>query len=529
MKDCAVAIEPKNCTLPSSTVEADKISTYLSDESSALTGAAERVYFPENAGHVSAVLRAAAREHAKVTVSAAGTSITGARVPLSGGRILSVERMRHATPGHIPEGFSPVHHRNMSFYLNPSSMQAITPVGITLAEFNEALARYRLLYPPDPTEMSAMVGGTVATNASGARSFHYEPTRAWVRGLDVVLPTGEFLTLKRGEYRARGCTIPIEIGGRKRTLQIPPRYPVVSTKNAAGLYLAENMDLLDLFIGSEGILGVVTAVHVNLAPLPEDLITCVAFFGTMNDALGLVDTLRRREDCDAQPLSLEYFDRRALDFLRNPFPGIPTDAAAAVLFEFEYRRRDRHNPYPDGKTLAAWISPLTKHNAIADWSVSGMNIAKIKQFRHALPEAVNTWVRARAGKLGTDMAVPLRDFRTMVDAYEAADSCGVRTVFFGHIGDCHLHLNFLPENREERTIAERQYLQLARLAVELGGTVSAEHGVGKKTITDEAGNTIPYLEVMLGREGLNAIHGIKKALDPSFVLNPGNMVPEGYC
>lgn len=524
--------------LPPSTDDPEKIRSYLSDESSAMSGSAERVFYPQHAGHISTVLRAAAREEKKVTVSAAGTSITGARVPLAGGWILSIERLRRIdleenaediTPS-PPAGFVLVRYRDTSFFLNPETRQAIAPVGITLSEFKEALAPYNLVYPPDPTEMTAMLGGTIATNASGARSFHYEPTRRWVRGLRVVLPTGELVNIRRNECRARNGMFSIETDAGTTAVSLPRGYPVFRSKNAAGLFLADGMDLVDLFIGNEGLLGVVTTVHVDLVEVPRDVLTCVAFFRSIDDGLAFVDVLRHGDvDGVSKPLSLEYFDRRALAFIREAFPEIPPDAAGAVLFEFEYSRVVQHNPYPAGTVLAPWIALLEAHRAISTWNVTGRDISRVREFRHALPEAVNTYVRARVGKLGTDMAVPARHFRAMVEAYDEADTCGVKTVFFGHIGDCHLHLNFLPENRDELALARKKYLELARLAVRLGGTISAEHGVGKKTIEDEEGNTIPYLEVMLGADGLRAIHAFKKSLDPRFILNPGNMVPEGYC
>lgn len=529
---------PAPAGLPPVSEDPEKIRNYLSDESSSMHGTADAVFFASDTNQVAALVRMAQQRGQPVTVSAGGTSITGSRVPAGGGWVLSVERMRdvQAAAFTVPDGYDLVRHGDMSFYLNVETQSAIAPVGITLSEFAEALARFSLVYPPDPTEMTAMLGGTVATNASGARSYHYRPTRSWVRGLEVVLPTGEIVWLRRGEHRARGRRIEFPVrtdgGAVVPVAEIPAGYPVFASKNAAGLYLAEGMDLVDLFVGSEGLLGVITAVQVELVQVPRDVVTAVAFFASVEDTLCFVELLRADRAGTAEapgaPLSLEYFDRRALGFMRDAFPDIPPEAAGAVLFEFAYERPARHNPYPGRKTLQGWQALLEKRNAIADWSVTGDDAATIKQFRHALPEAVNAWVRARVGKLGTDMAVPPRHFRSMLEAYRRAEECGVRTVCFGHIGDCHLHLNFLPEDREQLALARRAYLDLARRAVELGGTISAEHGVGKKSIEDERGRSVPYLEVMLGREGLRAIHAVKRALDPGFILNRGNMVPQEY-
>ncbi|TVR56825.1 MAG: FAD-binding oxidoreductase [Spirochaetaceae bacterium] len=526
--------------LPSVSEDPEKIRNYLSDESAAMHGSADAVFFPTDANQVSALLLAAQQQEKPVTISAGGTSITGSRVPTGGGWVLSVERMRDVQPVAftVPEGYDHVRHGDMSFYLDVEAQSAIAPVGITLTEFAEALARFGLAYPPDPTEMTAMLGGTVATNASGARSYHYRPTRSWIRALEVVLPTGGTVWLKRGEHRAHGRRIEFPVrtsdDAVARGAEIPTGYPVFTSKNAAGLYLAEGMDLVDLFVGSEGILGVITAVQVELVQIPRDVVTTVAFFRSVEDTLSFVALLRANRaettvaDAPGAPLSLEYFDRRALGFMRGAFPEIPRDATGAVLFEFVFERPAAHNPYPDRRTLRGWQALLGKHNARADWSVTREDSATIRQFRHALPEAVNAWVRARVGKLGTDMAVPPRHFRRMLDAYRQAEECGVQTVCFGHIGDCHLHLNFLPEDNEQLSVARSAYRELAQRAVELGGTISAEHGVGKKSIEDEQGRTVPYLEMMLGREGLRAIHTVKRALDPGFILNRGNMVPQEY-
>jgi D-lactate dehydrogenase (cytochrome) len=151
----------------------------------------------------------------------------------------------------------------------------------------------------------------------------------------------------------------------------------------------------------------------------------------------------------------------------------------------------------------------------------------VRLFRHSLPEAVNEFVRRRVGKIGSDMAVPHEQLREMMNAYqEESETSGVRFLMFGHVGDDHVHLNYLPEDEAEAGRALAAYSRLARKAVALGGTISAEHGVGKKTILDEGGRRIPYLDVLLGETGLRAIARVKKALDPRCILNVGNMVPE---
>jgi D-lactate dehydrogenase (cytochrome) len=285
------------------------------------------------------------------------------------------------------------------------------------------------------------------------------------------------------------------------------------------------MDPIDLFIGCEGLLGVVTEVEIGLVDRIEKTLSVIAYFGSRDGAFDFVDCgVTGRGTFDF--LSLEYFDRRALDFLRAKYPDIPRGAAGAVLFELPYDKLEEHNPYPGNSLVTRLRAVLDEHRCVAHWAIPGSRREDMRLFRHALPEAVNEYVRQRAGKIGSDMAVPHARFREMMDVYEReAEASGIPFVMFGHIGDDHVHLNFLPENAEEAGRAKLAYTRLARAAVAFGGTISAEHGVGKKTIIDERGRSVPYLMALYGERGLEAIARVKRALDPKCILNVGNMVP----
>lgn len=503
----------------------DRIRNYLTDESAAFHGRADALYLPADEADVVEVMRAANASHTPLTISAGGTSLTGSRVP-TGGAVLSVERMAGA--GARPrEGFERVDGPGFSVLLNREDKIAVVPPAVTLSGLDAALARFGLLYPPDPTEMSAMIGGTVATNASGARSFHYGPTRAWVRRLRLVLPTGEVADVRRGGPRAKGGVLRVEAEGRTVDVPLPGpgEYEMPRTKNAAGLLLEPNMEPIDLFIGSEGLLGVVTEVEVNLAERVPQTLTVVAYFNSRDDALELVDSIVSGGGARGH-LCVEYFDARALDFMRQDHPDVPEGTAGAILFELPYHGAGKHNPYPPSDLLRCLQRELQKYRALLDWAVPGSRREDIRLFRHSLPEAVNEYVRGRVGKIGSDMAVPHDRLREMMDAYERESAAsGVRFLVFGHIGEAHVHLNYLPENDEEAERAKAAYSRLARIAVGLGGTISAEHGVGKKVILDERGCSVPYLQVLYGERGLRAIANVKRALDPGLILNIGNMVP----
>ena len=378
-----------------------------------------------------------------------------------------------------------------------------------------------LIYPPDPTERTATVGGTIATNASGARTFHYGATRKWVQALELVLPTGEPFALERGQVTARDGRLRFATGGRD--LDVPvPTYPMPPVKNAAGLYAAPDMDLVDLFVGAEGILGVVTQARLKLARLDSDILAEIAFFSTLADALGFVDDLRQAQVGGLPVLSIEFFDGHALRFMQHA--TVRGEYAAAIYTEIAGTMDDAE----------ALLVALEAHNVAQDWFAEEADERQEqKDFRHSLPDGVNAYLRRQGSyKLGTDFAVPAEQFpKLLALSREAADAFraqfpheGEHTATWGHLGNYHLHFNFLARNPDELTVAKRLYAGLAQQAVALGGTVSAEHGVGKKT-AEIGGVVMPYLQLMYGEQGLREIAAVKQVLDPNWILNRGNVIP----
>lgn len=489
------------------TTEPEAIEQYATDESSIFTADIEKidaVLYPRSEEEVAEILRESNRTHTKVTVSGAGTGVTGSRVPMAGGLVISVERMD-----------SPIGQLDMN------SLRVSSPPGVSLEALDRALPK-DLFYPPDPTEKSALLGGTVATNASGARSLYYGPTRRWVHSLRAALPNGDILSLSRGEIFADDDVLKFESeSGKKYQLKIP-QYKMPSTKNAAGLYSKPGMDLIDLFIGSEGILVVFTEIEVKIAESPGRILGEMVFFGSDDDALSFVDGVRTE-----RPLSLEYFDRHSLAFISEKYGSlIESDDEAAVFFEFiapedESILVDR---------IAVW---LESYDVTHDWYAdTPRHIEDQKSFRHALPEGINEYLRENQSyKLGTDFAVPKDKFTEMMRQYEAAGKQfrerfpreGAHHMMFGHIGDYHVHFNFITNTEEETEYARKLYMSLAEKAVSLDGTISAEHGVGKKTVLVNDVN-VPYLHLMYGEHGLAEIERVKKVFDPNHILNVGNMI-----
>jgi D-lactate dehydrogenase (cytochrome) len=515
------------------TTDPRTISRYARDESASFHGAAEAVVFPRSPDEVVEVLREASKTRTPVTVSGAGTSITGSRVP-GEGIILSTERLRDwhdmervaDSPAGSGSGTGTPHNwqnqRGPDFAIgvDAGSMHALVPAGVRLSEIDHLLAPLSLFYPPDPTEQTAMLGGTIATNASGARSYRYGATREWISALLVASATGEMVWVRRGEHVARAgkLVLPEALGGS--TLEIPAGFEPPPTKHAAGLLLEPDVDLVDLLIGSEGTLAVILAAVVRLAQRPEPLIQIAGFFRDPGAAFAAADSFRD----DQSVLSIEYFDGRALDFTRGEYDETPR-AGACLMLEIEFEPAGRHNPYPQRETIAVWEQRLREHGVADDWVATGEELAGMKAFRHALPEQVNRWAADHVGKLGTDMAVPASAFPRMHTRYEEAQAGAMRSVLFGHLGAYHLHLNFLPSDEVELAQAKTRYLELARSAVSLGGTISAEHGVGRKTLADEQGIEKPYIAFLYGDAGIRAMQDVKRAFDPDWLLNPGCMVP----
>lgn len=432
-------------------------------DASGYRGSADRVFAPRSEAEVADILRQASAAAQTVTLSGAGTGLTGGSVPDSGWVI----SLAHLNRIEILSGY------------------AVCGAGALLRDLQAAAAKSGQFYPPDPTENSASLGGTIATNASGSRSFLYRDTRRWVRGLRVVLASGEVLALRRGE---------------KPPFALPFLRAPATTKNTAGYYLQPGMDYLDLFIGSEGTLGVVVEAELGLLPVPKSLLAGVIFFASDQEALDAVDRWR------AVPglRMLEYLDASSLALLRPAFPEIPMGACAALLIE-----RDGDDWLPDAGMDASWFA------------AGSADRERFRYFRHALPEAVNDLVRRRGlTKTGSDFAVPIEQNRAMLRFYrETLDrEFSGEYVIFGHIGDAHLHVNLLPSNAAEWERTRGLMALFARHAVELGGTVSAEHGLGK--------SKRHFLPIQFTDAEIRTMTDVKQRLDPQWLLGPGTLFPK---
>jgi D-lactate dehydrogenase (cytochrome) len=493
----------------------DEMQSFLTDSSHVAGGFAERVVFPETVKEVAEVLGQASRAQTRVTISGAGTGTVAGRVPF-GGVLLATDKLNRIK--------QIVHDGN-------GGGHAVAEAGVILGDFQNAIESEGLLYPPDPTERSCFLGGTVATNASGARTFKYGPTRNYVERLTIALASGDVIDIRRGDLHADasgGLTIPLP-SGRLIETQLPTYQMPHVRKHASGYYVAPGMDLIDLFIGSEGTLGVIMEVETRLLPKPEGLLSGVVFFESEPDLLAFVrearerslanrvgsQTLRESAALDAR--ALEYFDIESLRFLRQKYPTIPAQAVGALFFEQETTSST------EDSAMTEWQSLLERHNALADDSWVATNEADqagLREFRHALPVLMNEWfARHNQRKISTDMAVPDEAFAGMLRFYQDSLRGGnLRYTIFGHIGDNHVHVNILPRDDDEAAKGREIYRTFIRRAVDSGGTISAEHGIGK--LKRE------YLRELYGEKHLREMAALKLALDPAGILGRGNMFAE---
>ncbi|MBN2416913.1 FAD-binding oxidoreductase [bacterium] len=514
---------------------------YLTDESRIGGSGVDVIVFPRSEKQVCEFMRTMSAAGTPVTVSGARTGIVGGAVP-SGGALLSLENMSRflgvrrddeadrwcvrVQPGLSLDGLREL--------LESGSLNELS--GCITDTEKEAFSRFAAesehwFYPVDPTEKSAHIGGTVATNASGGRSYKYGQTRVWVTGLRVVLAGGAVLALRRGAYvQEKGpFLVETEEGGG---LEIPvPDYSLSGIKNAAGYYVSRPMDLIDYFIGSEGTLGIITEVELALQKKPEFTFAAVAFFPAEKDAVDFVKEVRTAQaggSASVHPSALEYFDGASLDLLRNKreadgagshIPPFSDSAGTAVFFEQECREQDLD------EVVMAWEEILTRCRSSIDETWGAMTEKEreqITEFRHALPESVNTLIGQRQKevpglhKVGTDFAVSDERLDDVMNLYRTVlDGAGVEYAVFGHIGENHLHVNILPRNTEELKTAKALYRDMAEKVVAMGGTVSGEHGIGRIKK--------PLFQVMFSGKDIAEMRKVKDALDPQGILNPATL------
>jgi len=446
--------------------------SYLEDASGA-HGHADRICVPGDETELLAALAEAKAAGAPVTIAGGGSGLTGGRVP-SSGWLISMEKFRRVE---IQAG------------------KAVVGAGVTLQDLHAAAKASGQFYPPDPTETLAFLGGTIACNSSGSRSFMYGATRQWIERLRVALVDGTVKDVRRGE------AIDFEV----------PEIPQPPTKkHSAGYALRPGMDWVDLFIGSEGTLGIVIEAEVKLLPNPKELLNGIVFFPSDEAALDALDAWRSVPGLRM----LEYVDDPALRMIEQRYPDLPATAMAALIVEQIVESED---------DLDAWFERLEERGALTEQSWFGSSDydrERFRKFRHALPET-SLAITQRNGfpSLGTDFSVPVEKNREMMVNYRAHMDAIMpgHYCIFGHMGDGHPHVNMLPASQAEFDAGMEALAVFARQAAALGGSVAAEHGLGKKKAR--------FLPLQYTAEQIEAMKAVKRRFDPEWRLGQGTLFP----
>ena len=503
----------------------DVVASFLEDAAHFPGGHADGIAVPTSEAAVATLLQSTAR----VLAIGAQSSLTGGATPL-GDVLLSTARLNRI----IEVGTDRVR-------LQP---------GVTLADLDRALAQAGRYYPPAPTFSGAFVGGTVATNAAGAATFKYGTTRDWVRALTVVLPDGEVLDIERGCTTAdANGFIEIELRDRTARIQVAgyrmPRVPKLS----AGYFSAPGMDLIDLFIGSEGTLGVVT--EMTLRVMPSRPAMCLAFVpcADRHTALDLVtrlraaarDTWRGGDPHGLDVSAIEHMDARCLALLREDGADrrlgvtVPDRTGMALLVTLELPAMTSAQAFDEigeARDPSAADSRLGRFCRLLDelGVLDGVEIAvpgdearaaQLRACREAVPEAVNArvgrarhTVDARIAKTAADMIVPFERLDDLLALYDRAFH-GLDLAVWGHISDGNLHPNVIPRSMRDVDAGNAAILSCGRDVIGLGGSPLAEHGVGRNPVKQR------LLLELYGREGVEAMRAVKRALDPGCRLAPG--------
>lgn len=428
-----------------------------------------------------------------------------------------------------------------------------TPAGMTLRELQEALSTRGLFYPPVPTYDGATVGGVIATNAAGANTFKYGQTREWVDGITVVLANGETLDIKRGQCIAHGPDIKHRTNyfevedshGKVITLPVPSYTMPHVAKISAGYFAKPKMDVIDLFIGSEGTLGVITEATLKVIPRPETawaLIPCES----NEQALAITKDLRelrtskttRKYDRSTLDLSaIEYIDKNSLTLVRKAGKWAPKTAQTVLLAQIEMTPQEAATVYEDlGQVyenaeqaphvpVVRFAQVLQKHGVLENDELGlampgeTKEIERFKNLREAVPEIVNAINKTRSvQKVAGDMVVPFDKLGEMMRLFEERLN-GFDYAMWGHISDGNMHPNVMAKSPEEVDTMKMILNDCGRGVIRMGGSPLAEHGVGKNPVKQT------LLAALYGKQGINQMRAVKRALDPEGKLAPGNLFP----
>jgi D-lactate dehydrogenase (cytochrome) len=438
--------------------------------------------------------------------------------------VLPIGAQSSLTGGATPRGDLIVSTRGLTTISTESHVTVRAGAGVPLAALQQHLAARGLYYPPVPTFDGAFVGGTIATNAAGAATFKYGSTRRWVEGVRVVLADGSILDLRRGAVvaSAEGWFEVVRTGGSVTRVPVPSYSMPDVPKLSAGYFARPRMDLVDLFVGSEGTLGVIADATLRVVPAPRRTIALVQ---AASDSQALDVTAALRGDPDVA--AIEYVDARSLAYLPDEAfarAGIQRPAAGAVvlIIQIEGEGADHLDPFSAQLESCGCAS-----DPILAMPGDERGAARFFEFREAVPAAINARIAAAKASLHPDIQKTAGD---MIVPFERMDDClrlyrqaferrGLAYAIWGHLSDGNLHPNVIPGSFDDVARGREALLEIAEGVIAMGGAPLAEHGVGRSALKQQ------LLRKLYGDAGIESMRAVKRALDPTWKLSPGVLFP----
>ena len=486
-----------------SNIDKDIIDPFTNDWSNIPGGYADILVRPKFPSECALILKTCETCRIPITISAGQTNLTGSATPF-GGIVLSTKKL--VTPNII---------------VDKKNKTAQCPIGIPLEKMRSEvlkLSDQKLYYPVDPTSRNdACIGGTISCNASGFIPGDKGSTRYWVEEIDFILMNGFFINIKRGEYISNNGQFHLCCNDEKIIIDVPT-YERPKIKNASGPYSGfnEEIDFIDLIIGSEGIFGLITNCKLNLIDSPKDFLDLFIILDNESKAIELYDFLNNHFDNDLGKLTaFEYFGYNCQKYMKhkNLFFKNENDVGVYLQFPIFNNTLDIH--------IEKWIKILTSFDTKINLeNVISLNDRdawnKFFEARHSMPDNALSKTKQLGGiSIITDTIVPRENFSLYLNKiHEKLQTFKIEYLLFGHLGDCHLHFHLIP-NKEQENIALDIYNYMIDLSSELGGVYSAEHGTGKRKCID--------FEKCYGTDAVKMVRDVKRSFDPNFLLNQGNV------
>ncbi len=443
-------------------VGSDRVEEYQSDDSGVRGAPLDAVVLAESGQDIQKTLKIAAETNVPITPRAGGSGRTGGAVPLEGGILLSTRGMNQIVDIDRREGI------------------VVVEPGVILETLHDAVEAEGWFYPPDPNSASiCCLAGNVAENAAGPRAFKYGATRDYVLGMETYLPGGEHF-----------------FSGRR-------------TKKGVTGY-----DTTALLVGSEGTLAAFGNITLRLIPKPETVVTLLILFSNMRDAS---DAVQKIIEAQLTPRCIEFLDSKTLAILRDAGSPLDRNAHALLLVEVDGSEQECERQCElvgNLSTEACALSVLVAQSA--------SQREKLWSSRRTMSVAIRSLARH---KLSEDVVVPRTQLGALLQFVETVEeSFGIVALAYGHAGDGNLHVNFLWNHAEEKVQVEKAIEALFRRTIELGGTLSGEHGIGILKA--------PYLPLEQSPAHIALQRRLKTAFDPTNIMNPGKIFPQrghGSC